>query len=50
MVNNRLCTLNPSKPPFNNRVKAGDNQEASISLVNNNPNKPHSQWNPHFFR
>ena len=55
-IPNNLCsnphsTLNPSKlrllSPGN---KAGDSPEASISLANNNPNKPNSSWNPHSFR
>ena len=54
-IPNNLCnphsTLNPSKlrllSPGN---KAGDNQEASISLANNNPNNPNSSWNLHSFR
>ena len=55
-IHNSLCsnphsTLNPSKlRPLSPGNKAGDNQEASISLVNNNPNKPKSSWNPHSFR
>ena len=48
---NPHSTLNPSKlRPLSPGNKAGDNQEASISLVNNNPNKPNSSWNLHSFR
>lgn len=55
-ISNNLCnnphsTLNPSKLRLHSLGnKAGDNQEASISLVNNNPNKLISSWKPHSFR
>ena len=55
-IPNNLCsslhsTLNPSKLRCNNRGnKAGDSQEASISLAVNNPNNPTTQWNLHSFR
>ena len=51
LCNNPHSTLNPSKlRPLSPGSKAGDNQEASITLVNNNPNNPNSSWNPHSFR
>ena len=55
-IPNNLCsnphsTLNPSKLRLlSPGSKAGDSPETSISLVNNNPNKPISSWNPHSFR
>jgi len=51
LCNNPHSTLNPSKlRPLSPGNKAGDSLETSISLVNNNPNKPISSWNPHSFR
>ena len=54
-IPNNLChshsTLIPSKLRCSNRGnKAGDSPEASISLVNNNPNNTTTQWNLHSFR